>query len=63
MLFIVLRQSVFTHHASVQEVEVLKKEMIGEDEWQESDTLMWSIEEMEKTGRQKLTHSLQTVNI
>lgn len=42
-----------------QEVEVLKREML-EDERLKSDTLMCSIEEMEKTGRQKLTRSLQT---
>ncbi|KAA0709807.1 Ellis-van Creveld syndrome protein DWF-1 [Triplophysa tibetana] len=48
------------HTQQLQEVEVLKREMMREDEQQESDTLLCSIEEMEKTGRQKLTRSLQT---
>lgn len=63
MLCIVLPQLIFTHHPFVQEVEVLKREIMREDERQESDTLLCSIEEMEKTGRQKLTRSLQTVDI
>ncbi|XP_057206119.1 evC complex member EVC isoform X2 [Triplophysa rosa] len=54
------QQFSFTQHAFVQEGEVLKREMMREDERQESDTLLCSIEEMEKTGRQKLTRSLQT---
>ncbi|XP_055033427.2 evC complex member EVC isoform X1 [Misgurnus anguillicaudatus] len=40
-----------------QEVEMLKREM-PEDMQVESDTLMSSVEEVEKTGRHKLSHSL-----